>query len=87
MNFTSWTPKFVRVWFVSVHTDFISRKYMNTHDRDGSFQGVLTVAAEQPCGVQVVEGVGLVKIISFNIQAAPRLNIQKTTTSPYRKKG
>ena len=61
MNFTSWTPKFVRVWFVSVHTDFISRKYMNTHDRDGRFQGVLTVAPEQqPCGVQVVEGVGLV---------------------------
>ena len=31
---------------------------------------VLTVAAEQPCGVQVVEGVGLVP---FNFQSFTRL--------------
>ena len=33
---------------------------MNTRGRVAVFQGVLTVAAEQPCGVQVVERVGLV---------------------------
>jgi len=33
---------------------------MNTRGRVAVFQGVLTVAAEQPCGVQVVEQVGLV---------------------------
>jgi len=32
-----------------------------SHPVERSFQGVLTVAPEQqPCGVQVVEGVGLV---------------------------
>ena len=36
-------------------------KKLNTHSRIASFQGVLTVAPEQqPCGVQVVERVGLV---------------------------
>ena len=31
---------------------------MNTRGRVAVFQGVLTVVAEQPCGVQVVEWVG-----------------------------
>jgi hypothetical protein len=36
-------------------------KKLNTHSRIASFQGVLTVAAEQqPCGVKVVEWFGLV---------------------------
>jgi hypothetical protein len=50
-------------------------KKLNTHSRIASFQGVLTVAAKslqpdkivhgvepQPCGVQVVERVGLVAL-------------------------
>jgi len=44
---------------------------MNTRGRVAVFQGVLTVAPEQqPCGVQVVERVGLVP---FSFQFITRL--------------
>jgi len=41
----------------------------NCHPVERSFQGVLTVAAkQQPCGVQVVEGVGLVRTNVFVLE-------------------